>query len=81
MTRFLGLMLLLVALSVSHAGAVDEEKPYGRGCVSILDSGSGKEEPFKMSVAPKQDETIKAHIDVPARTPENPAPLPLRNGR
>ncbi|HEX7516915.1 MAG TPA: hypothetical protein VF345_06480 [Chthoniobacterales bacterium] len=47
----------------ASARAADEEKPHGRVCISIFDSLSGKEEPFKISVTRRQGATVRAHID------------------
>lgn len=64
MTRFLCVLLGLGALSsVANARAADEEKPHGRVCISIFDSLSGKEEPFRMSVAQRKGATVRAHVD------------------
>lgn len=44
--------------------AEDEDKPQGRVCLSIVDSGSSaKEEPFKPSATARPGSTVKAHID------------------
>lgn len=64
MTRFVCVLLGLGALSiVANARAADEEKPHGRVCLAIFDSKSGKEEPFRMSVAQRQGATVRAHVD------------------
>ncbi len=44
--------------------AADEDKPQGRVCISILDSGpAGKEEPFKASTSARPGSIVRAHID------------------
>ena len=44
--------------------AADEDKPQGRVCISILDSGaSAKEEPFRLSATGRPGSTVRAHID------------------
>jgi hypothetical protein len=44
--------------------AADEDKPQGRVCISIVDSGpSAKEEPFRMSATGRPGSTVRAHID------------------
>ena len=64
MTRFLCFLLGIITVSgAMSARAADEEKPYGRACISIFDSLSGKEEPFKMSAPKKQGASVRAHID------------------
>ncbi|HEV2841126.1 MAG TPA: hypothetical protein VGW39_07380 [Chthoniobacterales bacterium] len=63
MTRFLRILLVLGALGVATVRATDEEKPHGRVCLSVFDSVSGKEEPFRMSVAQRQGATVRAHVD------------------
>jgi len=44
-------------------GATDLEKPYGRACLTLFDSLSGKEELFKRSAAHKAGTTIRVHVD------------------
>jgi hypothetical protein len=64
MTRFLCFLLGVATISGAvSARAADEEKPHGRVCISIFDSLSGKEEPFKISVTQRQGATVRAHID------------------
>ena len=63
MTRFLCVLLGFGVLGVANLGAVDEEKPHGRVCLSVFDGVSGKEEPFRMSVAQRQGATVRAHVD------------------
>lgn len=44
--------------------AVYEDEPYGRVCLSIVDSGSSaKEEPFRLSATGRPGSTLRAHID------------------
>jgi hypothetical protein len=55
---------LLAATSTFAAGTVDEEKPYGRVCLSIYEPGPPeKEEAFQDSVAPGAGKTVRAYID------------------
>lgn len=64
MTRFLFLSLsLAIFICAAEAKAADEEKPYGRVCISIFDPSSGKEEPFKSSMAYSEGATVKAYIE------------------
>ncbi len=63
MTKFLWVLLALGVLGVANARAADEEKPHGRVCLSIFDSVSGKEEPFRMSVAQRQGATVRVRAD------------------
>ena len=63
MTRFLCVLLGFGVLGVVNLWAADEEKPHGRVCLSVFDSISGKEEPFRMSVAQRQGATVRAHVD------------------
>ena len=68
MIRFLCFLLAVATLfRAASARAADEEKPYGRVCISIFDSLSGKEEPFKISVTQRQGATVRAHIDASAK--------------
>jgi hypothetical protein len=65
MTRILcslaGVAALFPAASLM---AADEEKPQGRVCISIVDSGpAGKEEPFKPSTTARAGSIVRAHID------------------
>ncbi len=47
-----------------NAGPVDEEKPYGRVCISLYEPGPPeKEEPFKTSSATGPGKTVHAYID------------------
>jgi hypothetical protein len=44
--------------------AADEDKPQGRVCISIVDSGpSGKEEPFRASTTARPGSIVQAHVD------------------
>ena len=43
------LIAVATAFAFYDAKAADEEKPYGRVCISVVDGPSGKEEAFKMS--------------------------------
>jgi hypothetical protein len=67
MTRTLFSLTGVVAVILgtgSLRAATDEDKPYGRVCLSIVDSGaSAKEEPFKLSAPARPGSTVKAHID------------------
>ena len=65
MTRILyslsGVAAILCAVSLM---AADEDKPQGRVCISVLDSGaSAKEEPFRASTTGRPGSTVRAHID------------------
>jgi hypothetical protein len=58
---FLG---LIAATSTFAADAIDEEKPYGRVCLSIYDPGPPeKEEAFQNSAAPGPGKTVRAYLD------------------
>jgi hypothetical protein len=58
---FLG---LFAVSSIAGAQAVDEDKPYGRVCISLYEPGPPeKEEPFKMSAAAGPGKTVHAYID------------------
>ncbi|MEN3367883.1 MAG: hypothetical protein V7609_26 [Verrucomicrobiota bacterium] len=58
---FLG---LFAVSSIAGAQAVDEEKPYGRVCISLYEPGPPeKEEPFKMSAPAGPGKTVHAYID------------------
>ena len=65
MTRILnwlsGVTAIFCAVSLI---AADEDKPQGRVCISVVDSGpSAKEEPFKPSATGRPGSTVRAHID------------------
>jgi hypothetical protein len=66
MTRILS-SLIGVAAALSCATnlmAVDEDKPQGRVCISILDSGpAAKEEPFRLTATGRPGSTVRAHVD------------------
>ena len=58
---FLG---LIAATNAFAAEAVDEEKPYGRVCLSIYEPGPPeKEEVFQNSAAPGAGKTVRAYLD------------------
>lgn len=55
---------MIAASAIAGAPAVDEEKPYGRVCISLYEPGPPeKEEPFKMSAAAGPGKTVHAYID------------------
>lgn len=60
-------LLILVFTFISWGSvliAADENKPYGRVCFSVIESGPPeKEEPFRASVAPGVGKKVKAYID------------------
>ena len=54
----------LLAVTSAFAEAVDEDKPYGRVCVSLFEAGPPeKEEAFQMSSAPGPGKTVRAYVD------------------
>ena len=57
--------LAIIAVSgIAAAPAVNEEKPYGRVCISLYEPGPPeKEEPFKMSAPAGPGKTVHAYID------------------
>jgi hypothetical protein len=58
---FLG---LFAVSNIAGAQAVDEDKPYGRVCISLYEPGPPeKEEPFKMSAPAGPGKTVHAYID------------------
>jgi hypothetical protein len=58
---FLG---LFAATSAFAAGPVDEEKPYGRVCLSLYEPGPPeKEEAFQNSAPPGAGKTVRAYVD------------------
>ncbi|HSH37925.1 MAG TPA: hypothetical protein VK993_03995 [Chthoniobacterales bacterium] len=64
--RKLPCLILAAALAAiaDAAAAVDEDKPHGRICFSLAESGPPeKEEPFRLSAAPGPGKTVKAYID------------------
>jgi hypothetical protein len=65
MTRILYSLLGVAAIScTSGLVAADEDRPQGRVCISIIDSGpSAKEEPFRLSATWRPGSTVRAHID------------------
>jgi hypothetical protein len=55
---------LFAAANTFAAGVVDEEKPYGRVCLSIYEPGPPeKEEAFQNSAAPAAGKTVRAYLD------------------
>lgn len=65
MTRILSsLSGIAVIFCAGGLMAADEDKPQGRVCISIVDSGpSGKEEPFRLSTTARPGSIVRAHID------------------
>jgi hypothetical protein len=54
----------LVAITSAFADLVDEDKPHGRVCVSLLEPGPPeKEEAFRMSLPPGPGKTVRAYVD------------------
>ena len=54
----------LVAVTSAFAEEVDEDKPYGRVCVSLFEPGPPeKEEAFQMSLPPGPGKTVRAYVD------------------
>ena len=55
---------LLVATSSIVLGAVDEEKPHGRVCLSLYEPGPPeKEEAFQLSSPPGSGKLVRAYVD------------------
>ena len=65
MAKFFYFLLgLMVASGALAAVAVDEEKPYGRICVSLFEPGPPeKEELFQVSAPPGPGTTVRAYVD------------------
>jgi hypothetical protein len=65
MAKFFYLLLgLYAATGAFAAGPVDEDKPYGRVCLSIYDPGPPeKEEAFQDSAAPGAGRIVRAYVD------------------
>jgi hypothetical protein len=65
MTRILSSLPGIIAIFCAGClMAADEDKPQGRVCISIVDSGpSAKEEPFRVSATARPGSTVRAHID------------------
>lgn len=57
------LIALAAAFGLANARAVDEEKPNGRVCISVVDGPSGKEEAFKAGTTYRSGSTMRAHVD------------------
>jgi hypothetical protein len=58
------LLGFLAATSAFAAAPVDEEKPYGRVCLSIYEPGPPeKEEVFQNSAAPGAGKIVRAYVD------------------
>jgi hypothetical protein len=55
---------LFATASAIAASEVDEDKPYGRVCVSLFEPGPPeKEEAFQMSLPPGAGKTVRAYVD------------------
>ena len=58
---FVGLIVASIAVAQS---TLDEDKPYGRVCVSLFEAGPPeKEEPFQTSSPPGPGKTVRAYVD------------------
>jgi hypothetical protein len=58
------ILTLIAAANAPLLGAVNEEKPYGRVCLSIYEPGPPeKEEAFRISAAPGTGKTVRAYVD------------------
>lgn len=54
----------LVATGAFAAGAIDEEKPHGRVCLSMFEPGPPeKEEAFRLSAPAGAGKTVRAYVD------------------
>jgi len=61
---FYSLFGMLIASGAFAAVTVDEEKPYGRFCVSLFEPGPPeKEELFQVSAPPGSGRTVRAYVD------------------
>ena len=57
-------LALSAAASLATTKAADEEKPHGRVCFSVYESGPPeKEEPFRTSLTPGPGKVVKAYVD------------------
>ncbi len=66
----------LVAASAIAAAAVDEEKPHGRVCLSIVEAGPPeKEEVFTQSAPTGPGKTVRAYVDASDKCSVLVAPL------
>jgi hypothetical protein len=65
MTRILYSLSGVAAIfSAASLPAANEDKPQGRVCISVVDSGaSAKEEPFRASTTGRPGSTVRAHVD------------------
>ena len=65
MRKLLYVLLGLAMASGAFAeSVVDEDKPYGRVCVSLFEAGPPeKEEPFQLSAPPGAGKTVRAYVD------------------
>jgi hypothetical protein len=61
---FYFLLGVIASTSASAAAAVDEEKPYGRVCLSVYEPGPPeKEEAFQISATAGAGKTVRAYVD------------------
>jgi hypothetical protein len=57
-------VLAAAGITAASSAATDEDKPHGRICFSLAESGPPeKEEPFRLSVPPGPGKTVKAYVD------------------
>jgi hypothetical protein len=72
---------LFAATTAAAATAVDEEKPYGRVCLSLFEPGPPeKEEAFQASVTPGPGKTVRAYVDASEKCTVLIAPM-TRDGK
>ena len=61
--------------------SVDERKPYGRICFSVMDLSAGEEEVFSDRAVPKSGKTLIAHVDANAKCEAIVAVFNRNNGQ
>jgi hypothetical protein len=73
--------ILSASSCVALSQSVDESKPYGRVCFSVMDSTTGEEEVLNAGAAPKNGKTLIAHIDASAKCEAVVAAFNRKNGQ
>ena len=55
--------VLCLSWSIAFSQPVDKNKPHGRACISVLNSGNGDEEPLRADSEASRGLKVRAHLD------------------
>ena len=77
---FLAIWLFLAA-GIARAQAVDEAKPYGRACVTVVDAAAKTEALFTAGTPPGPERFVTVHLDASAPCEALVAAFAKKDGR